>query len=89
MYIPKVVRHTLEAGLTVAAYLTAFYFLGGRLRGVMVVLVLGVAILLFPIVRLVIGIPIDIFDMWLRRKTRDPLWVMSHPDDDVAENDHG
>ena len=89
MYIPKVVRHTLETGLTVAAYLTAFHLMGGRLRGVTVVLVVAVAILLFPIARLVIGIPIDIFDMWLRKRTRDPLWLISHPEDEEAENDHG
>ncbi|MGL5058833.1 MAG: hypothetical protein ACRC62_02535 [Microcoleus sp.] len=34
-------------------------------------------LLLFPIFSIVGGMPIDNLDLWLRRKTRDPIWLMT------------
>ena len=39
---------------------------------------LVLAVVLWPIYNLVGGSPIDAFDFWLRRKTRDPGWLISH-----------
>ena len=41
-----------------------------------------IALVLAPIVfiafNIVGGAPIDAFDLWLRRKTRDPIWLIGH-----------
>lgn len=35
------------------------------------------AVLLFPVFHVLGGIPVDGFDYWLRRTTRDPVWLMT------------
>jgi hypothetical protein len=60
-------------------------FLYGAATGVVIVglsLVFGkwgllVGVLLAPIINIFAGLPIDAFDLWLRRRSRDPLWLMT------------
>ena len=35
------------------------------------------AMLLLPVFAYFGGIPIDVLDFWLRKRTRDPLWLLS------------
>ena len=50
---------------------------------------LVLAVVLWPIYNLVGGSPIDSFDFWLRRKTRDPVWLISHEGRQWLETDEG
>jgi hypothetical protein len=36
------------------------------------------ALIAFPVFGLVSGFVVDSFDFWLRRVTRDPIWVRQH-----------
>jgi hypothetical protein len=50
---------------------------------------LVLAVVLWPIYNIVGGSPIDAFDFWLRRKTRDPIWLISHAGRQWLDTDEG
>ena len=50
---------------------------------------LVLAVILWPIYKILGGSPIDAFDFWLRRKTRDPAWLISHEGRNWLETDEG
>jgi hypothetical protein len=47
------------------------------------------AFLLYPLLNLVGGMPIDYFDRWLRRKTRDPIWLMTYEGREWLKSEEG
>ena len=47
------------------------------------------AFLLYPLFNLVGGMPIDYFDGWLRRKTRDPIWLMTQEGKEWLKSEEG
>jgi hypothetical protein len=60
-------------------------FLYGVATGLVIVLLFLVfgkwgllaGVFLAPIISIFAGLPIDAFDLWLRRKSRDPVWLMT------------
>jgi hypothetical protein len=45
--------------------------------------------LLYPVFNVLGGMPIDNFDRWLRRKTRDPVWLMTQEGREWLKSEEG
>ncbi len=44
---------------------------------------------LYPVFNILGGMPIDIVDSWLRRKTRDPIWLMTQEGREWLKSEEG
>ncbi len=44
---------------------------------------------LYPVFNILGGMPIDIVDCWLRRKTRDPIWLMTQEGREWLKSEEG
>jgi len=74
VYIPKTVR--VFGYFTVACTGTALF--AALTRPHLGPFSLILAPIVFIILNVIGGMPIDAFDLWLRRTTRDPIWLMGH-----------
>lgn len=74
MYIAKPFR-VLACGVIIGAGVGLTFGLLYRRIGIWAVIP---ALIAFPVFGVVGGFVVDSFDFWLRRVTRDPLWVKQH-----------
>jgi xanthosine utilization system XapX-like protein len=74
MYIAKPFR-VLSYGLIIGAGVGLTFGLLYRHIGLWTVIP---ALIAFPVFGLLGGFIVDAFDSWLRRVTRDPIWVRQH-----------
>ena len=74
MYIAKPFR-VLSYGVIIGAGVGLTFGLLYRRIGFWAVIP---ALIAFPVCGLVGGFVVDSFDQWLRRVTRDPIWVRQH-----------
>jgi hypothetical protein len=69
MRVAKVHR-VLFYGLATGAVIAMLFLVFGNWG-------LVVGVLVAPIINVFVGLPIDSFDLWLRRRSRDPQWLMT------------
>jgi hypothetical protein len=85
MCIPKIIRVPFCFSISFTA-VAATVELTRPLIGWMSI---PLAVLLFPIFNLLGGVPVDAFDVWLRRKTKDPIWLLTHEGKEWLKTDDG
>jgi hypothetical protein len=85
MYIPKIVRVPIYAAVSIALVVLTIVLLWRYIGWLSVV----AGLILFPIFNVFGGAPIDAFDLWLRRKTKDPIWLMTQEGRQWLETEEG
>lgn len=74
MYIPKIIRVPIYFSISFTAVALTVVVT----RPVIGWWSIPLALLLFPIFNVLGGAPVDAFDLWLRRKTKDAIWLLTH-----------
>lgn len=85
MLIPKPIRQILYCVIALFLCILCALLLSKWLGNLGIVL----AFLLYPLFNVCGGIPIDSLDLWLRRKTRDPIWLISNEGREWLKSEEG
>ena len=85
MYIPKIVRVPIYFAIS----FTAVAVTVALTRPAIGWLSIPLGLLLFPIFNVLGGAPVDAVDLWLRRKTKDPIWLMTREGEEWLQTDEG
>ncbi len=85
MVIPKPIRQIcygiIGLSISLLCALILSYFLGK--------LGIFMGFFLYPVFNVLGGMPIDHIDRWLRRKTRDPIWLMTDEGREWLKSEEG
>jgi hypothetical protein len=85
MHIPKIVRVPCYMAIAFTLMILTTVVLRpyiGWLSGIF-------AVVMLPLFHLFGGMPIDALDQWLRRTTRDPIWLMTQEGREWLDSEQG